>query len=180
MLCRHTAFHLYRRIRQFPAANTLVLKYLLAFAISEARRESQYKFVLHARLFAIKALNSLFFIIYVHTAMKSTPTLCELLIFIICICILLFCFTSVFFSVLLLCFPAVLAHFVRHFQVDRGRFYFFSPTMFYFGEIRVAEFSLEAHLPPKCCHSTDCLFCTKSVFNVSGFQPLEISFKLKK
>ena len=112
--------------------------------------------------------------------MKSTLMLCELLIFIICMCILLFCFKSFFLSVLLSCFPAVLAHFVRHFPVVRGRFYFFSPTMFYFGEIRVTEFSLEAHLPPKCCHSTDCLFCTESVFDVSGFQPLEISFKLKK
>ena len=53
--------------------------------------------------------------------MKSTPTLCELLIFIICMCILLFCFKSFFLSVLLLCFPAVLAHFVRHFPVARGR-----------------------------------------------------------
>ena len=112
--------------------------------------------------------------------MKSTQTLCELLIFIICMCILLFCFKSFFLSVLLQCFPAVLAHFVRHFPVARGRFYFFTPTMFYFGKFRVRFFCLWTCSPPKSCHSTDCLFCTWSVFNVSGFQPLEISFKLKK
>ena len=112
--------------------------------------------------------------------MKSTLTLCELLIFIICMCILLFCFKSFFLSVLLLRFPAVLAHFVCHFSKARGRFYFFTCSMFYFGEIRVSGFLHQTHLPPKCCHSTDCLFCTESVFDVSGFQPLEISFKLKK
>ena len=112
--------------------------------------------------------------------MKSTLMLCVLLIFIIFICILLFRFKSFFLSVLLACFPAVLTHFVPYFPKARGQFYFFTCPMFYFGEIRVAEFSPEAHLPPKCCHSTDCFFCTRSVFDVSGFQPLEISFKLKK
>ena len=117
---RHTTVHLYHQIRQFSAANTLVLKYSPDFAISEARRDSPYKFVLHARLFATKALNSLFFIIYVHTAMKSTPTLCKLLIFIICMCILLFCFKSFFLSVLLSYFSAEPALFVRHIPLARG------------------------------------------------------------
>ena len=54
---------LYSRIQQFLAANMLVLKYSPDFAISEAHRESQYKFVPHGWLFAIKAVNSLFFII---------------------------------------------------------------------------------------------------------------------
>ena len=72
--------------------------------------------------------------------MKSTPTLCKLLIFIICVCILLSCFKSFFLLVLLLCFPAVLAHFVRHFPLARGWFYFFSPTMFYFRKFRVRAF----------------------------------------
>ena len=112
--------------------------------------------------------------------MKSTLMLCELLIFIICMCILLFCFKSFFSLVLLSCFPVVLAHFVHHFPVARGLFYFFSPTMFYFRKFRVRFFCLRTCSPPKSCHSTDCLFCTRSVFDVSGFQPLEISFKLKK
>ena len=38
----------------------LILKYSPDFAISEACRDSLYKFVLHARLFSTKALNSLF------------------------------------------------------------------------------------------------------------------------
>ena len=109
--------------------------------------------------------------------MKSTPILCDLLILFICICILLFCFKSFF---LLLCFPAVLAHFVCHFPVARGLFYFFTSIIFYFGKFRVRAFCRRTCSPPKSCHSTDCLFCTRSVFDVSGFQPLEISFKLKK
>ena len=112
--------------------------------------------------------------------MKSTLTLCEVLILFICMCILLFCFKSFFLSVLLSCFPAVLAHFVRDFPLARGQFYFFSPTMFYFRKFRVRFFCRRTCSPPKSCHSTDCLFCTGSVFYVSGFQPLEISFKLKK
>ena len=112
--------------------------------------------------------------------MKSTPTLCEVLILFICMCILLFCFKSFFLSVLLSCFSTVLALFVRDFPLARGRLYFFSPTMFYFRKFRVRFFCRRTCSPPKSCHSTDCLFCTGSVFDVSGFQPLEISFKLKK
>ena len=52
--------------------------------------------------------------------MKSTPTLCEVLILFICMCILLFCFKSFFLSVLLSCFPAVPALFVRQFPLARG------------------------------------------------------------
>ena len=112
--------------------------------------------------------------------MKSTLMLCVLLIFIICMCILLFCFKSFFLSVFLSYFAAVPALFVRDFPLARGRFYFFSPTMFYFRKFRVRFFCRRTCSPPKSCHSTDCLFCTGSVFDVSGFQPLEISFKLKK
>ena len=112
--------------------------------------------------------------------MKSTLMLCELLIFIICMCIFLFFFKSCFLSVLLLCFPAVLAHFVSHFPKARGLFYFFTCPMFYFGKFRVRPSCCRTCSPPKCCHSTDCFFCTWSLFDVSRFQPLETSFKLKK
>ena len=112
--------------------------------------------------------------------MKGTPTLCELLIFMICMCILLFCFKSFFLLLLLVCFPAVLAHFLHHYSKARGQFYFFTCNMFYFGKISVMVIFSSHSYPPKCCHSTDCFFCTGSVFDVSGFQPLEISFKLKK
>ena len=109
--------------------------------------------------------------------MKSTLTLCEVLIFIICMCILLFCFKSFFLLVLLSCFPAVLAHFVCHFPKARGLLHALCSIL---GKSGVELILFSDSFPPKCCHSTDCFFCTWSVFNVSGFQPLEISFKLKK
>ena len=153
----------------------LVLKYSPDFAISEARRELKYTFVPHVRLFATKALNSLFFItmIKVHTAMKGTLTLCELLILIICMCIVLFRFKSFFLSLLLVCFPAVLTHFVRHFPKARGRFYFFYCPMFYFGEIRVRTFLPSHSFPPKCCHSTDCFFVPGLFSMFPDFSPLK-------
>ena len=52
--------------------------------------------------------------------MKGTPLLCELIIFIICMCILLFFFKSFFLSVLLSYFRAVPALFVRQFPLARG------------------------------------------------------------
>ena len=113
------------------------------------------------------------------SSFKQGGSVCWWSIFIISMCILLFCFKSFFLLVLLLCFPAVLAHFVHHFPKARGRFFFFMHYVL-FWENDGQSFLLSDLFSTKVLPQYRFFFLYQVCFQCFRISALEISFKLKK